>query len=142
MKHLIYIALALVALLFTSCFVETNSHTKVMNHDTGMKLTEFDEVYSITGPKGVIILGDIKESRDIIWQLEQCFISYNLGTIINISIGDDQYEVKSDDQGSYIIKVGLGAVKIRQSDVNLFLSYLESKIVKTKLKNVYNALIN
>ena len=140
MKHLIYIAIALVALLFTSCSVDTNSPTKVMNYDTGMKLTENLGVYSITSPKGVLILGDIKESRDLLWQMEKCFVASNLESLLTITINDQKYEVKSDDQGLYIIKVGLGAVKLRQSDVNQFLYYLESKIAKDKTKKIWSVI--
>lgn len=140
MKHLFYITIALVALFFTSCSVDTNSPTKVMNHNTGMKLTENLGVYSITGPKGVLILGDIKESRDILWQMEKCFVASNLESLLTITINDQKYEVKSDDQGLYIIKVGLGAVKLRQSDVNQFLYYLESKIAKDKTKKIWDVI--
>lgn len=140
MKHLIYIAITLVTLLFISCSVDTNSPTKVMNNDTGMKLTENLGVYSITGPKGALILGDIKESRDILWQMEKCFVASNLESLLTITINDQKYEVKSDDKGLYIIKVGLGAVKLRQSDVNQFLYYLESKIAKDKTKKIWDVI--
>jgi len=140
MRHFIIATLFAFATLFISCSVDTNSPTKVMNHDTGMKLTENLGVYSITGSKGALILGNLKDSRDILWQMEKCFIASNLESLLTITINDQKYEVKSDDQGLYIVKVGLGAVKLRQSDVNQFLYYLESKIAKDKTKKIWDVI--
>ena len=134
MKHLF------ITFILTITSITLSAKTLVMNHDTGMKLTEELGVYTITGPNGTLILGNLKNSRDILWQMEKCFISTNMGALVNFTIGENKYEVKSDDQGNYIIQVGFGAVKLRQSDVNQFLTYLQTKITKSKVKKAWAVL--
>lgn len=134
MKHIF------ITIILALATITLSAKTLVMNHDTGMKLTEELGVYTITGPNGTLILGDLKNSRDILWQMEKCFISTNMGALVNFTIGENKYEVKSDNQGNYIIKVGFGAVKLRQSDVNQFLTYLQTKITKSKVKKAWAVL--
>ena len=104
------------------------------NSSTGMTLSEELGVYSITGKGGAIILGDVKTTRNTLASLEKCFIQEHLNNYIDC--GEQKFEVYSDDQGLYIIKVGLGAVKVRQSDVNIFLLKVESIITKDKLSRI------
>lgn len=104
------------------------------NSSTGMTLSEELGVYSITGKGGAIILGDVKTTRNTLASLEKCFIQEHLNNYIDC--GEQKFEVHSDDQGLYIIKVGLGAVKVRQSDVNIFLLKVESIIAKDKLSRI------
>lgn len=124
-------AIAFAILTFT-----LSAKTLVTNNDTGMKLTEDLGVYSISGSQGVLILGNIKESRDLLWKMEKCFMAANVDSILNITINDKKYEVRSDDQGLYIIKVGLGAVKLRHSDVSKFWAYLQAVIAKDKINRI------
>ena len=126
-KIFIAIAFALLTLTLSAKEVSKNS-------STGMTLSEELGVYSITGKGGAIILGDVKTTRNTLASLEKCFIQEHLNNYIDC--GEQKFEVHSDDQGLYIIKVGLGAVKIRQSDVNIFLLKVESIIAKDKLTRI------
>lgn len=126
-KIFIAIAFALLTLTLSAKEVSKNS-------STGMTLSEELGVYSITGKGGAIILGDVKTTRNTLASLEKCFIQEHLNNYIDC--GEQKFEVHSDDQGLYIIKVGLGAVKVRQSDVNIFLLKVESIIAKDKLSRI------
>ena len=126
-KIFIAIAFALLTLTLSAKEVSKNS-------ETGMVLSEELGIYTITGKGGAIILGDVKVTRNTLAALEKCFIQEHLNNYIDC--GDQKWEVHSDDQGLYIIKVGLGAVKIRQSDVNIFLLKVESIIAKDKLTRI------
>lgn len=128
MKKLI-LAIAFALITFTLSAKEVSK-----NSDTGMVLSEVQGVYSISGPGGAIVLGDIRKTRDILASLSKCFIQEHLKNYIDC--GEQKWEVHSDDQGLYIIKMGVGAVKIRQSDVNLFLIKVESIIAKDKLSRI------
>ncbi len=128
MKNIfIAILLALASLTLSAKEVSKNS-------DTGMVLSEELGVYSITGPGGVIIIGDARKTRDTLASLSKCFIQEHIKNYIDC--GDQRYEVKSDDNGLYIIKMGVGAVKLRQKDVNMFLIKMESIIAKDKLHRI------
>jgi len=125
----IFIAILLALATFTLSAKEVSK-----NSDTGMVLSEELGVYSITGHGGVIILGDAKKTRNTLASLSKCFLQEHLKNYIEC--GDQRYEVKSDDNGLYIIKAGVGAVKLRQSDVNLFLIKVESIIAKDKISRI------
>ena len=128
MKNIfIAILLALASLTLSAKEVSKNS-------DTGMVLSEELGVYSITGPGGVIIIGDARKTRDTLASLSKCFIQEHIKNYIDC--GDQRYEVKSDDNGLYIIKMGVGAVKLRQKDVNMFLIKMESIIAKDKFHRI------
>ena len=126
-KIFIAIAFALLTLTLSAKEVSKNS-------STGMTLSEELGVYSITGKGGAIILGDVKTTRNTLASLEKCFIQEHLNNYIDC--GEQKFEVHSDDQGLYIIKMGVGAVKLRQSDVNMFLIKMESIIAKDKLHRI------
>ena len=126
-KLILAIAFALITLTLSAKEVSKNS-------DTGMVLSEIQGVYSISGLGGAIVLGDIRKTRDILASLSKCFIQEHLKNYIDC--GEQKWEVHSDDKGLYIIKMGVGAVKIRQSDVNLFLLKVESIIAKDKLSRI------
>lgn len=128
MKKLI-LAIAFVLITFTLSAKEVSK-----NSDTGMVLSEVQGVYSISGPGGAIVLGDIRKTRDILASLSKCFIKEHLKNYIDC--GEQKWEVHSDDKGLYIIKMGVGAVKIRQSDVNLFLLKVESIIARDKISRI------
>jgi hypothetical protein len=126
-KIFIAIAFALLSLTLTAKEVSKN-------FSTGMILSEELGIYTITGKGGAIILGDVKVTRNTLASLEKCFIQAHLNNYIDC--GEQKWEVRSDEDGLYIIKVGLGAVKIRQSDVNIFLIKVESIIAKDKLSRI------
>lgn len=125
----IFIAILLALATFTLSAKEVSK-----NSDTGMVLSEVKGVYSITGPGGVIIMGDARKTRDTLASLSKCFIQEHFKNYIDC--GDQRYEVKSDDNGLYIIKAGVGAVKLRQTDVNMFFIKMESIIAKDKLHRI------
>ena len=122
------------ALAFALLTLTLSSKEVSKNSSTGMTLSEELGAYSITGKGGAIILGDVKTTRNTLASLEKCFIQEHLNNYIDC--GEQKFEVHSDDQGLYIIKVGLGAVKVRQSDVNIFLLKVESIITKDKLSRI------
>lgn len=126
------IATIAIALFTLPLFAKSKEVSK--NSDTGMVLSEELGVYSISGKGGAIILGDVKKTRDILASLSKCFIQEHLKNYIDC--GEQKWEVHSDDKGLYIIKMGVGAVKLRQSDVNMFLLKVESIIAKDKLSRI------
>ena len=121
-----------ILLAFASLTLSAKEVSK--NSDTGMVLSEELGVYSITGPGGVIILGNAWKTRDTLASLSKCFIKEHIKNYIDC--GEQRYEVKSDDQGLYIIKMGVGAVKLRQKDVNMFFIKMESIIAKDKIHRI------
>lgn len=112
MKHIItIIALALACISLSAKDVVKNPVTnKVLDKTAG--------VYSIKAPKGIIILGTEEVTREFLLSAAEAFSKEILHR--TFKIGDDQFEVLKDDAGLYITKVGLGVMKIRQSDVLYF----------------------
>lgn len=125
----IFLALAFALLSLTLSAKEVSK-----NSETGMVLSEELGIYTITGKGGAIILGDVKATRNTLAALEKCFIQEHIKDYIDC--GEQKFEVHSDNQGLYIIKVGLGAIKVRQSDVNIFLLKVESIIAKDKVSRI------
>lgn len=119
MKHIItIIALALACISLSAKDVVKNPVTnKVLDKTAG--------VYSIKAPKGIIILGTEEMTREFLLSAAEAFSKEILHR--TFKIGDDQFEVLKDDAGLYITKVGLGVMKIRQSDVVVFSSALSLK---------------
>ena len=112
MKHIItIIALALTCISLSAKDIAKNPVTnKVLDKTAG--------VYSIKGPKGIIILGTEEMTKEFLLSASEAFSKEILNR--TFKIGDDQYEVLKDDAGLYIMKIGLGVVKVRQSDVMVF----------------------
>lgn len=120
MKHIIItFALALATLTLSAEEVAKNPVTK-------MTLTENLGVYSITGPDGTLILGNEEQSRNFFNQVAKVF-TINAGNRL-LDIENSKYSLKKDDQGYYLVKVGLGGVKLRYSDVYLFASHFDIKL--------------
>lgn len=119
MKHIItIIALAVACISLSAKDVVKNPVTnKVLDKTAG--------VYSIKAPKGIIILGNEEMTREFLLSAAEAFSKEILHR--TFKIGDDQFEVLKDDAGLYITKVGLGVMKIRQSDVVVFSSALSLK---------------
>ena len=106
-----------------------------INAETFTKLTENRGVYSISGPSGDIILGDLKTSRDILFEMVDCFSQYSGYNMIFNYGSEPKYEIKSDSLGPYLIKVGNGLVKLRESDAQKFWMRLHALVTITKEKN-------
>ena len=105
------------------------------NPNTGMTLTEIKGLYYMKSNAGIIMIGDIKQARDVLNMMNICFTKEKLSEVINC--GDQEYRVKRDDEGMYIMKAGLGAVKIRATDSALFFTVIEGKIIKDKGKKIW-----
>ena len=105
------------------------------NPDTGMTLTEIKGLYYMKSNVGIIMIGDIKQARDVLNMMNICFTKEKLSEVINC--GDQEYRVKRDDEGMYIMKAGLGAMKIRATDSALFFTVIEGKIIKDKGKKIW-----
>ena len=89
-------------------------------------------IYSIKGPKGIIVLGTEEMTKEFLFSATEAFSKEILHR--TFKIGDDQYEVLKDDAGLYIRKIGLGVVKVRQSDVVVFGGALGLKNLSKDIK--------
>jgi len=106
------------------------------NPSTGMTLSETLNVYTITGKSGAIVLGNKEAACKFLMDANAAFTTESINHIFNF--GGDEFEVGKDDTGMYIIKVGLGAVKLRPSDTLLFSTALGIKTVGNGVKQVTN----
>ena len=119
MKHIItIIALALATLTLSA-------KELAKNPDTGLTLHETLGVYSITGNGQAIILGNEKDTRAFFNNSVKVFTGDALEKLLDTK--DAKYQLKSDDKGAYLYKVGAGLVKIRYSDAIFFAAYLDGK---------------
>ena len=132
MKRIItIIALALACISLSAKDIAKNPVTnKVLDKTAG--------IYSIKAPKGIIILGTEEMTREFLLSAAEAFSKEILHK--TFKIGDDRFEVLKDDAGLYIIKVGLGVVKIRQSDVVVFSGALDLKSLGKSAKEGWNYL--
>ena len=130
-KIITIIALALATLTLSAKEVAKNPVTnKVLDKTAG--------VYSIKGPKGIIILGTEEMTKEFLLSAAEAFSKEILHS--TFKVGDDQYEVLKDDAGLYIRKIGLGVVKIRQSDVMVFGGALGLKNLSKDIKEYWKYL--
>jgi hypothetical protein len=128
-KIITIIALALACISLSAKDVVKNPVTnKVLDKTAG--------VYSIKAPKGIIILGTEEMTREFLLSAAEAFSKEILHR--TFKIGNDQFEVLKDDAGLYITKVGLGVMKIRQSDVVVFSSALSLKSLGKSAKEGLN----
>ena len=124
-KIITIIALALATLTLSAKEVAKNPVTnKVLDKTAG--------IYSIKGPKGIIILGTEEMTKEFLTSAAEAFSKEILNR--TFKVGDDQYEVLKDDAGLYIRKIGLGVVKVRQSDVIYFGGALGLKNLSKDIK--------
>ena len=124
-KIITIITLALASFTLSAKEISTNPTTK-------MTLSENLGVYTITGKDGAIVLGNKESATKFLISANGAFATEVINHIFNF--GDDQFEVKKDDSGFYIIKIGLGAVKLRPSDTALFSTALGIKSVASAVK--------
>ena len=125
----------LLFLIVVSFPIMAESKEIARNPDTGMTLTEIKGLYYMKSNTGIIMIGDTKQARDVLNMMNICFTKEKLSEVINC--GDQEYRVKRDDEGMYIMKVGLGAMKIRATDSVLFFTVIEGKIIKDKGKKIW-----
>lgn len=125
----------LLFLIVVSFPIMAESKEIARNPDTGMTLTEIKGLYYMKSNAGIIMIGDIKQARDVLNMMNICFTKEKLSEVINC--GDQEYRVKRDDEGMYIMKAGLGAMKIRATDSALFFTVIEGKIIKDKGKKIW-----
>ena len=126
-------------LFFALAAVTVNAEEISKNSSTGMVLDETAGVYSLVGKHGgVIILGDIKTARDFLFSANVCFAQEKLQSLVDC--GEQKFKVEKDDEGLYIIKIGLGGVKVRPSDSAKFFTILEAKIAKEKAGKIWDVI--
>ena len=125
----------LLFLIVVSFPIMAESKEIARNLNTGMTLTEIKGLYYMKSNAGIIMIGDIKQARDVLNMMNICFTKEKLSEVINC--GDQEYRVKRDDEGMYIMKAGLGAMKIRATDSALFFTVIEGKIIKDKGKKIW-----
>ena len=134
MKHII----TLLAIAF-AC-ISLSAKEVVKNPVTGMTLSENLGVYTITGKTGAIILGTKDQAKEFFSNSFASFTKENINKLFKT--GESQFNVGEDEDGLYIIKVGLGGAKLRQSDIIVFGSALGVKTIleSDEAKQVGNAL--
>ena len=132
MKHIITI----ITLLLTTLTLSAKDIVK--NPVTNKVLDQTAGIYSIKAPKGIIILGTEEMAKEFLLSAAEAFSKEILNKAFNI--GDDQYEVLKDEAGLYITKLGLGVMKIRQSDVTVFGGALGLKSLGKATKEKLNYL--
>lgn len=113
-KTIIALVLALSTLTLWSKEISTSGNLTLTFNET-------TEVYSIKGNLGIITLGDLKEATETLLIMDKSFTEKKL------SIGTPDFKVMEDDEGMYIIKIGLGGVKIRPADAAKFSAVLCGK---------------
>lgn len=109
-------AITIITLIVTT--LTMSAKDIIRNPVTGKVLDKTMEIYSIKAPKGIMILGTEEMAKDFLLSAAEAFSKEILHR--TFKIGDEQFEVLKDDAGLYITKVGLGVMKIRQSDVVVF----------------------
>ena len=124
-------------LFFALAAVTLNAEEISKNSSTGMVLDETAGVYSLVGKNGgLIILGDIKTARDFLFSANVCFAQEKLQSLVDC--GEQKFKVEKDDEGLYIVKIGLGGVKVRPGDAAQFFAVLEGKIAKEKAGKIWD----
>ena len=123
-----------IIILFALAFASLTLSAKEIstNPATGMTLSETLGVYTITGQNGAIVLGNKESASKFLMSANGSFATEAINHIFNL--GDDEFEVGKDDKGMFIIKVGLGAVKLRPSDTALFSTALGLKSAANAVK--------
>lgn len=128
----------LLFLILMSVSLTMNSKEIARNPETGMTLTENGGTYSLKSSTGTMVLGDIKKARDILNAMNICFAKEKLSEVMDC--GEQKYKVKKDEDGMYIMRVGLGCVKVRVTDSAMFFTILEGEIIKEKGKKIWKVI--
>lgn len=122
--------ITILALAFASLTISAKDVAK--NPITNMRLTENLGVYTIEGHSGFIITGNEEQTKKFISSATDAFTQEFLNKTLDI--GEDRFTVGQDDGGWYLLKLGLGGVKLRISDVVLFGSALGIKSISEDAK--------
>lgn len=130
MKH----AITIITLIVTTLTMSAKDIAR--NPVTDKVLGKTVGIYSIKAPKGIMILGTEEMTKDFLLSAAKAFSKEILHR--TFKIGDDQFEVLKDDAGLYITKVGLGVMKIRQSDVVVFGGALGMRSLGKSAKEGWN----
>ena len=130
MKH----AITIITLIVTTLTMSAKDIAR--NPVTDKVLDKKVGIYSIKAPKGIMILGTEEMTKDFLLSAAEAFSKEILHR--TFKIGDDQFEVLKDDAGLYITKVGLGVMKIRQSDVVVFGGALGMRSLGKSAKEGWN----
>ena len=101
--------------------------------DTGLTLSENLGVYTVTGKSGVLVLGNKEAATKFFTEAVKIFTKYTVNDIL--SLDNSQYEVKSD-----LIKVGVGAAKIRPADAFYFKAYFTGEKLYNKGKKIWEVI--
>ena len=126
-------------LFFALAAVTLNAEEISKNSSTGMALDETAGVYSVVGKNGgIIILGDLKTARDFMFSANVCFAQEKMQSVVDC--GEQKFKVEKDEDGLYIIRIGIGGVKIHPGDAAQFFTVLEAKIAKEKVGKIWNVL--
>ena len=127
-------AITIITLIVTTLTMSAKDIAR--NPVTDKVLDKTVGIYSIKAPKGIIILGTEEMAKDFLLSAAEAFSKEILHR--TFKIGDDQFEVLKDDAGLYITKVGLGVMKIRQSDVVVFGGALGMRSLGKSTKEGWN----
>lgn len=120
-----------IAIAIVSCITLSAKEIST-NPSTGMTLSENLGIYTITGKAGAIVLGNKEAASKFLMSANKAFATEAINHVFNL--GDDKFEVMKDNDGMFIIKVGLGAVKLRPSDTALFSTALGLKSAGESIK--------
>lgn len=130
MKHIITI------IIFALISISLSAGEIVRNDITGNSLHETVGIYSIKGYSGIIPIGNLEQTKEFLTKAHKAFLKETLNDIFEC--GKDQFEVGKDDQGYYLIKVGLGALKFRYSDTLVFGTALGLKNLEGPAKKLWS----
>lgn len=130
MKHI------LITIAFAFISISLSAEELIKNDLTGYSLHETAGIYSIKGNSGIIILGNQEQAKEFLTKAHKAFLKETLNDIFEC--GRDQFEVRKDDQGYYIIKVGLGALKLRYSDTVVFGTALGLKTMEGSARKLWS----
>ena len=129
MKRLMLIAVAITISLSLS------AKELCRSEQTGMALNEESGIYFLSFRSGRLNLGDLKSARNFLAQMEKSCIQEDLKSTFDT--GEQKFQVKKDSKGFYIQS---DRMKIRQCDIEMFLVWLESRIIKDKASRIWDIL--
>lgn len=131
MKHILII-LGLISLLGLTFHKKVDKENIVVNPTTGLELIEEHGRYALKSENSKVNLGTGKKARQTLSKIVSSFASDSVEDYINL--GDESYRIRTDGEGRYVELIGLGMVKVRPSDANLFLGVIEGKIIGSKMR--------
>lgn len=140
LKNTLVMKKVIITLFAVLSVLSLNAETIYTNSKTGNELHKVGDTYNITGKLGIVPLGNKENTLNFLQSAEKSFMKDNLNKVIKF--GDDKdndYKLKEDKEGFYLIKVGIGGVKIRESDVTQFIAVLYGRSVVDGGKKLLSA---